>query len=261
MITNRRTQAPLPVFLAALLTLSSIPATAQHRQQRLHTGINFVTGLAAKTKIEGEGKTRYGFTSAPQIFFEGTLNLYGRLSDNYWLALGLGGGVVAYNFDTYLPGNTFNPPVSNIYSNGPFSREMDLLYLKVPLEVERRWITRKGNLWNANAGISLLYAPPMDVSLSGEAMHNGSLHEYMEIEQNNDNHGNPWLNYHLAGGYSWKLRWGHLLRVNMKLSLSFTEYGSATYRASVPDHPVAEGRYGVTGSYLGVSVGYLFGRR
>ncbi|WP_119079908.1 hypothetical protein [Chitinophaga alhagiae] len=236
-----------------------VQASAQYRQ-KLHTGINLTTGLSSKASIEGDGKTDYGLASAPQLLFEGTLNLYRELDEGYWLVTGLGGGVAAYNFDYYLPGDAFNPPAIYLFNNGAASRARDLIYLKVPLELERRWTTSRGNMWNANIGASLLFAPPMDVTSIGTVVHDGRIYEYMRVEQNNNNHGRPWFNYQLAGGYAWKLRWGHLLRVNLKLSLSFTDYGSATYRLSIPDKPVATGKYGVSGSYLGLTVGYLLKR-
>lgn len=249
----------LTSLIAALLLSGNMAASSQHRQL-LHTGINFTTGLTSKASIKGDGKTAYGLASAPQLLFEGMLNLYCELDEGYWLVTGLGGGVAAYNFDYYLPGNAFNPPANYLFNNGAASRERDLVYFKVPLELERRWSTSKSNMWNANMGVSLLFAPPMDVTSSGDLIHNGSLYEYLRIERNNNNHGRPWFNYHLAGGYAWKLRWGHLLRVSLKLSFSFTDYGSATYRISVPSRPVAEGTYGIRGSYIGVTIGYLLKR-
>ncbi len=121
------------------------------------------------------------------------------------------------------------------------------------------WNSNSGNYWNTNVGLSLLFSPQRDVETGTTlVLQNGQYYRFLVINQNNNNHGKPWLNYHVAGGHTWLFPKRNSVRANLKLNLSFTEFGSATYKFIFPNKPIDEGRYGVTGSYIGLSLSYIF---
>lgn len=215
--------------------------------------------VASKASIKGDTK-KYSLTSAPQLSFEALVNYHYDFERNYSLIFGIGGGVIGHNFDYVIPKEMFDPPTnSDITSNTAASREKELFYIKFPLELERKWVTYSGRLWNANVGISLLFSPQKDIKTGHTFIYpNGQMQDFLEINQNNNNHGKPWLNYHIAAGHTWFFSKKNSIRTNLKLNLSFTEFGSATYQFFFPNQPILEGQYSVTGSYIGLSLSYIF---
>ena len=215
--------------------------------------------LAAKASIKGD-TNKYSLQSASQLSIEALVNYYYEFERNYSLIFGAGGGVIGHNFDFVIPKEMFDPPTgSDITSNRAVSREKDLFYIKLPVEVERKWIANSGNHWNTNIGISLLFSPQKNFETGNTIfLYNGQSHRYLIINQNNNNNGKPWLNYHLAGGYSWFLPKKNSIRANLKVNFSFTEFGYATYKFILPSQPILEGQYGITGSYIGLSLSYIF---
>lgn len=237
------------------------PATSQTRNN-WQFGINLTAAATAKANIRGNAKTLYGLESKPQPLFEAGVTVYRALPHNWWFNFGLGGGVAAWNFDYYIPANSFSPPLTDeLFNNGAASRQMDLFYVKLPVELEKRWVAKRGNQWNAAVGASILMAPPSDYGSGSVVWHQNDWYTYKGVEHDNNNGGAPWLNFHVAGGYSWQLRSGHLIRANAKASYSPTEFGLGSYQFLIPGKPVETGEFGVTGSYLGISLSYIFAQK
>ncbi|MGN7722231.1 hypothetical protein [Chitinophaga sp. 22620] len=259
--------AAIPIL--ALLILSHSFAKAQQSRRYVANstykdsrafGVTVIAGLAAPARI----RSNYaGFApeSTPQPAFEGLLNWYREIDNNYWLVISAGAGVGGYNFRYYIPKETTNPPLQyDLFNNGAPARSMDMVYVKIPVELEKRWSDSKRNLWNASFGISLLYAPYVESGSESLFFHNGAYHSYLNISQQNNESGKPWFHLHAAGGYAWKLRNKHLVRANLKVSCSLRDYVTADYQFTLPEHPVMAGSYTISGSYAGMALSYIFAR-
>ena len=136
---------------------------------------------------------------------------------------------------------------------------MDLFYFKVPVEIERRWNSGVANSWNTNIGISLLFSINRTVEgFDAVFLYDGGTYKYLARSQNSNNHGKPWLNYHIASGYTWQLPRKNSIRANVKINMSFAEFAKVSYSFDLPSQPILEGQYGVTGSYIGLSLSYIF---
>ncbi|RPE05614.1 hypothetical protein EGT74_24880 [Chitinophaga lutea] len=245
-------------ILTLLITLASSPANAQ--RDRWHMGFTATAGLAAKADINGD-KRPFGLYSRRVGAFEGTFNAYLPLTGGFWITVGLGAGVTGHSIIYNVPKEAFTPPMNYDLTNlGAGSREMDLVYAKLPVEVEKRWMVKHRRHWHVAAGVSLLYASPIDVSMAESVWYNNGYYIFKSGEWNSDNHRKPWMTYHLSGGHTWKFRYGHSIRASLKGTLSFTDATTGTYRFTLPDKPVEGGTFSFTGSYLGVSVSYLFTR-
>jgi hypothetical protein len=227
---------------------------------RLYWGVSVTPALMAKANIQGD-KSRYNLSSTPQFGAEVVINSYYHFERLYSFVVGIGGGTIAYNFDYNIDKNKFEPPTgSDISINGVASREAGIFYFKLPVELEKKWLNQTHGDWNLAAGGSLLYAPKRsgqraDVIL----LPDGQQVEYLTIDQNNyNNNGKPWFNFHISGGHDWTLRKGNLFRLNLKVNYSATDFVTAAYRFNVGNQPAVSGRYGITGTYVGICLSYIF---
>ena len=114
--------------------------------------------VTSRSSIKGDTK-KYSLESSPQLSFEALVNYHYDFEKNYSLIFGAGGGVIGHNFDYAIPKEMFDPPTgSDITSNKALSREMDLFYFKIPVEIERRWNDGGVNFWNTTIGMSLAFS-------------------------------------------------------------------------------------------------------
>ena len=82
--------------------------------------------------------------------------------------------------------------------------------------------------------------------------------DVFSMDLNSNNYKKPWISYNLGGGYSWILKNYNTLRAGLLTNISFTQFVKGTYQVNIPGKPLTEGAYGVTGSYIGLSVSYGF---
>ena len=232
----------------------------QNLYPRLYWGVSVTSALMAKANIQGD-KSRYNLNSAPQFGAEIVINSYYNFERLCSFVIGIGGGTIVHNFDYNIDRKMFEPlAISDISTNKAASREMDIFYFKVPVRLEKRWLCQKQGDWNLAAGLSLLYAlkrsrQRADVILFPD----GHQVQYLTITQNNyNNNGKPWFNFHVSGGHVWTLGNGTLLRCNLKVNYSATDTVLATYRFDVGNQPAVSGRYGISGTYVGICLSYIF---
>lgn len=227
---------------------------------RLYWGVSVTPALIAKANIQGD-KSRYNLKSAHQFGAELVINSYYDFEQSYSFVIGIGGGTMAHNFDYNIDGKMFEPAaVSDISTNKAASREMDIFYFKMPLELEKRWLCEKNGAWNLAAGLSLLYALKHNVEREDAILFpDGRQLQYLTIYQNNsNNNGKPWVNFHFSTGHDWTIGNGNLLRCNLKVNYSATDFFTGTYQFNVGTQPTATGKYSISGTYVGICLSYIF---
>lgn len=114
------------------------------------------TRIGIKSHLTGD-INEYQLKTAPQFGAEILLNDHYRFEQNYSLIFGGGLNIPGYNFDCDIPNNRFDPPTTaNITTNGAASREMNIIYFRIPFELERGFGIPQNNEWVLRAGGSLL---------------------------------------------------------------------------------------------------------
>jgi hypothetical protein len=83
---------------------------------------------------------------------------------------------------------------------------------------------------------------------------------FTRVEQFNNN-GKPWLNFHIAGGHEWILKSKNVFQLNLKFNYSPVTPSTGTYLFTTGVQPDLGGTFGTSGSYLGLSIGWLFTRK
>ncbi|MDZ4792930.1 MAG: hypothetical protein SGI83_01500 [Bacteroidota bacterium] len=77
-----------------------------------------------------------------------------------------------------------------------------------------------------------------------------------DVYANND--AKPWVSFPLNAGHSWLLKNNNLLQLAICSNISFTKYVNGTYQIIIPGKPLTEGKYSSTGSFIGLSINYVF---
>ncbi len=224
-------------------------------------GISITPSLVSKAIITGE-KHDYHVKSAPQFGAEVLINYHYRFEQNYSLIFGGGLNILGYNFDYDIPKDQFDPPTTaNITTNGAASREMNIIYFRVPFELERIFSIQQNNVWVVRAGGSLLFSVQQPEETSDAVYYpNGGSQNFLNRYQNNNNHGKPWVSFQLVTGHRWIFR-KNSIQASLKLNYCPTKFVDGEYHFNVGSQPKQQGRYGVTGSYIGFSFEYIFTKK
>ena len=124
---------------------------------------------------------------------------------------------------------------------------------------------RQKKSWLAAAGMSVLYSIDSPWEFIGFIYFGGissqNSQEYLHIDQMYDNGNKPWVNFHISGGHAWGLKRGNLLQAALKLNYSPVDFAVGIYNFHVGNQPDVIGEYKLSGSYIGLSLSYIFSRR
>ena len=221
-------------------------------------GISLTPSLVTKAILTG-GKDDYQVKADPQFGAEILINYHYHFERNYSVIFGGGLNILGYNFDYDIPKNMFDPPTAaNITTNGAASREMNIIYFRIPFELERSFPNHQNNEWVVLAGGSLLFSVQQPEEISDALYYpNGGSQPYLNRYQNNNNHGKPWVSFQLITGHRWIFR-KNSIQASLKVNYSPTKFVDGEYHFNVGSQAERQGRYGVTGSYIGLSFEYIF---
>lgn len=224
-------------------------------------GISYISLVTQKNKIQGD-RSLYNINSSPQSAMEAMINYFARHSSQYSLIYSIGGGIMAHNFSFSIPKEVFDPPIAaDMIDSKRFSREPDLLYFKAGVAVQRIFPANVRSDWATIAGGMLAYSPTTDAGTDYTiANADGSQQDFLSTEDNYNNNGKPWANFHIDAGRQWRLNWGHLLQVMLRLNVSPAKFFSGTYTFEVGNQAPVSGRYGMSGSYIGINLSYVFSK-
>lgn len=251
----------LLLMLSTVSALSQADTTFDGVVTLKNWGISIIPLLAQKNKIQGD-RSLYNLDSSPQSGMEVMINYFTGLSQHYSLIYNFGGGAMAHDFSFSIPKQLFDPPedVNIAYSNG-FTRELDLLYFKAGVAVQGIFTANFRSDWVAVAGGTVAYSPTTDAGTEyAIARTDGSEQTYLSTDDTYNNNRIPWFNFHANAGREWRLKWGHLFQVMLRLNFSPTRFFSGIYTFEVGNQAPVSGRYGVSGSYVGVNLSYVFSK-
>jgi len=248
-------------FIALNLTVCSQKSgeTPNNLKQKNYWGISFIPVLSAKTKIHGD-KSTYQLHSHPKFGAELLIHYHLNFSKNYSLVFSAGENAIGSKLDYTIPKEMFDPPTAtNITPNKFGSRGMEIVNHKIQVELLKRWHRNNEKNWNLGAGLSLLFSFTGGLGETG-SVHvypNGQTKQYLTRYQQNYNNGNPWFNFHVSGGREWALRSKDILQINLKLNFSPINPSTGAYLFTTGVQPDLSGNYGTSGSYIGISTGYI----
>jgi hypothetical protein len=130
--------------------------------------------------------------------------------------------------------------------------------LSIPLILEKEWLLKKKNIIFLQGGVNLRKSIMHYFQIYDLYMQNpyGRKVNVTHMELNINNYRKPWLNCNIGGGYGLQLKNQNLLRIGILANYSLSKPVKGIYQINIPDHPLSEGTYGVTGSYIGIVTSY-----
>ncbi|MHA4842954.1 hypothetical protein ACX0G7_02260 [Flavitalea antarctica] len=224
-------------------------------------GLSITPNLLKRTSIDHRGE-KYELGSSPQIGGEVLIKYRYAFLPNYRLIFAGGVNWISYDFDYNISKDLFIPPTGvDISSNQAPSRHSDVFHLRGQLEVERQFFRTKKKSVSMALGASLLYSPQNNESAREVIVYpGGSSVTFLYRNQTNNNNDRPWMNFHISAGPEWLVGRRQTLQLHGKLNFSPVKFITGTYYVEVGNEPVQIGQYGVTGSYIGMSLTYIFNR-
>lgn len=257
------------VIKLSFLIAISIPVLSQKNDAspnnlslKNYWGISIIPSLTEKTEINGD-KTRYQLQSNSKIGAEILLHYHLNFSKNYSVVFSAGGNAFGSKLTYTIPKEMFDPPTgSNVTYNKFSSSGLEISNNKIQVELLRRWAGTEVTNWNLSAGLSLLFSFKSGLSTTWDIIDypNGQSKQYFTRYEQFNNNGTPWFNFHISGGHEWILKSKNIFQLILKVNYSPINPSTGTYLFTTGILPDLSGNYGTSGSYVGVSIGYIFTR-
>ena len=187
-------------------------------------------------------------------------NYFKNFNKDYSLIIGAHVGFSGRNFKLFIPKSDFTPNLQDdIDFRGRLTKDYDI-YLSAPIWLEKRWVMKKNNTWNLDAGINVRFDPNEEgygydyggVDVNGQGV------PVLDMNGDIGNNLKPWINYNIGGGYSLFLSNYNFLRFNLIANFSATKIANFNYTINVTGKPESTGTYSANMSYVGLSINYIF---
>lgn len=183
-----------------------------------------------------------------------------NFNNEYSLLVGPEAIIDGRNFITTFNRKDFAPPLIKEYKISGMDSYMPVFLISFPLLFQRRILYSKTKLLFAEAGIRLNYSTGADFDNTSITLMNENNDFYnvggLNVNANNDQ--KLWVSYPVNAGHTWLLKNNCLLQLAICSNISFTKYVDGTYQIDIPGKPLTTGRYSSTGSYIGLSMNYVF---
>ena len=222
-----------------------------------HFSLQFIYGRSSKASINPDPRI-YNIGTHSYECLEGGIGYHYSINKKYSIQTGARWGGVMRDIRYYIPGTEFNPPLSyDVRSYKTFDKS-GVVYFRIPCLIERRFFTKPGVYWNAQAGISVLYSFMYEeINESWIGDYNNTSIRYLYAIFTPNNNQKPWLNYHIGGGRNLILKNKDVFRFNLVGEISFTRFFRGNYLFEVPGNAPITFDYGVTGSYVALQASYI----
>jgi len=223
--------------------------------RKSHIGIAIIPFVCSKAVIT-KSEDKYTIHSTPQFGFEAGLIKYFHIDTAHSIYTGIHFGAYGRNFNYNIPIEEFGSPPgwSDISTNKAASREFNFL-VGVPLIFQKRWFIKNRKIAYAIAGTTLRYTPYIE-----ETEEHDFFVTFFRMHFETNPEKKVWFTYNAGGGYSMVLKNDNILSAGLYINLSFTSFAKGQYQFTVPNKPVVEGDYAVKGSFIGLSLNYIFTR-
>ncbi len=226
-----------------------------------HISFTLIPLINEKARIKAETGP-YTLGSKPVRGVEVGFNYHMNFDVNYSIIYGIHGGVSVRNYSLFVPKEDFTPQETEDFYESTKSTPTVDFYLSLPVLLERRWMAQKG-FWNVQGGVNVRFYPDQfSETISHMKDDNaGSWYDIIRLELEVGRNHKPWIDYNLAGGYSYLLKNRNLIRLNLIANFSNTSITKGSYLIHIPGQLDSKGSYASRHSYLGLALSYLMGTR
>jgi hypothetical protein len=168
--------------------------------------------------------------------------------------------ILGRTFITSFKKNDFSPPMTRDYNIKGIKSYVPVLVISLPVIFEGRRLYAKTKHLFAGAGAMINFSTGADFESMSIILQNVN-NQFFDVGgtmvyANND--AKPWISFPLSAGHSWLLKNNNLLQLAVCSNTSFTKYVNGTYQINIPGQPLTKGAYSSTGSYVGLSLNYVF---
>jgi hypothetical protein len=216
--------------------LSMLKARLKNQTGSHPVNSSAVLGLLLSFKYQINFNNRYSLITGPEVIIAGR------------------------NFLTYFRKDDFSPPLITDYDIKGINSYIPDMILSLPVLLEKRWLYASTKYLFADAGFRLNFSTGADLDVFSINLLNTSNSFYnaggVEVYTNND--AKPWISIPLNAGHAWLLKNNNVLQLSICSNISLTKYVNGTYQVDVPGEPLTTGRYSSTGSFIGLSMNYIF---
>lgn len=256
-------------FFLSLL-ISNFSSNAQVREQNRidkreivfhgnHMSINFSllsTFKANLKRLSGDHYVKTSMTHGVSLGFK-----YSKTFNKYYsFIIGPDAIFVGRDLITSFDKNEFSPPLVKNYKIGYINSYLSDLLVSLSLFIEKRIFYNQTNYFLVDIGGRLNFSTGADFDIFSIYLLNTNNQVYdaggTDVYANNDQ--KPWITIPINVGYSWLAKNNNLLQLSLCSNISFTKYVNGTYQIIIPNKPLTEGSYSSTGSYIGLSLNYVF---
>jgi hypothetical protein len=261
------------INILTFLFLVHFSANLQAQQKRLHrenfltdfvfTGnhiqFNFSTLSVLKARLQNETGSHPVNTKAAlglALGFKYQINF----NNEYSLIFGPEAVLSGRNFFTAFNKNDFSPPLIDDFEIKGINSYDGVVIFKLPVLAEKRWLYNNTKYLFAGAGACLNVSTGGDFEIGSITLINTNNGFYdaggVDVYANND--AKPWVSFPLNAGHAWLLKNNNVIQLSICANISFTKYVNGTYYIDIPNKPITQGRYSSTGSFIGLSMNYVF---
>lgn len=224
-----------------------------------HIQFNFSTLSVLKARLKNENGNYPVSTKAALgllLSFKYQINF----NNEYSLITGPETVVTGRNFITSFNKNDFSPPLVKDYKIKGIQAYSSDLIISLPILAEKRWLYSKTKYLFADAGVCLNVSTGADFDTFFIQLMNTNNGFYdaggVDVYANND--AKPWVSFLFNAGHAWLLKNNNLFQFSICTNISFTKYVNGTYHIDIPGRSLTQGMYSSTGSFIGLSMNYVF---
>ena len=223
-----------------------------------HIQFNFAllsTFKAQLNEISGNHPVSSSATAGLLLSFKYQVNFDAKHS----LITGPEAALLGRNFNTSFSKNDFSPPLVSDYNTKGSSTMQDLV-LSLPVMLEKRWLYSNSKFLFADAGVRLNFSLGADLDIYSIYLQNinNGYYNAGQVDVYSNNNAKPWISFPINVGHAWLLKNNNLLQLSICSNISFTKYVNGKYHIDIPNQPLTEGHYSSTGSFIGLSLNYVF---
>lgn len=224
-----------------------------------HIQFNFATFATLKARLKKESGN-YPVGSKQTLGFLLSFKYQVNFNNQYSLIIGPEAILLGRNINIYFSKNDFVPTLIKDYEIKGIDSYIGDLVLSLPVLAEKRWLYRKTSYLFANGGLRINFSTGADsdtysinlMNIDCSFINVGGINVYA----NND--ARPWISMPLNAGYGWLLKNNNILQLSVCSNISLTKYVKGNYSVNIPGQPFISGVYSSTGSYIGLSMNYIF---
>lgn len=253
----------LNFFILTFLSFQLLQANSQAKKslnpiKNKLFSIHLISGFAQKAilhRTTGE----YYVKSTMQPTWELGINLQSNLNEKFFLITGVMATSNGRNVVFDAPVKEINPydypdPFPPIKNN-----QFDF-GVSFPFLLEKDWQLNKIKNAFIQTGLNLRFSFGYDIDIYENTFTdtNQQRINVFGMELNSNNQKKPWVSYNFGGGFRWMLKNYDTIKAGIVTNISFAEFVNGTYQVNIPGHATTEGTYGITGSYIAISLSYIF---